>query len=186
MAAHLLRHLLPRSPLPKSISQPPLPTAGGGAHLPPPLPLHHLAASIHSLFHSFSSLSPTKEPPTHPRDPKGTAEPGVGVQGLGPRQDMESVLSNHSEDLLHAWLCHLTPCHSPESRRPPLDCSQKEKLSRGVGDAPGMHGTQTLPCKCSQVQVVLEVYQPCPLCKPQFAHLTNGENSICQACLVGD
>ena len=98
MAAHLC-HLLPRSPLPKSISQPPLPMAGG-AHLPLPFPLHHLVASIHSLFHSFFSLSPTKEPPTHPRDPKGTAEPGVGVRGLGPRQGMESVLSNHTEDLL--------------------------------------------------------------------------------------
>lgn len=65
MAAHLLCHLLPRSPLPKSISQPPLPTAGGGGvHLPPPFPLHHLATPIHSLFHSFSSLSLTKETPT--------------------------------------------------------------------------------------------------------------------------
>ena len=64
MAAHLLCHLLPRSSFPKSISPPPLPTAGGAAHLPPPLPLPHLAAPIHSLFHSFSSLSLTKETPS--------------------------------------------------------------------------------------------------------------------------
>lgn len=48
-----------------------------------------------------------------------------------------------------------------------------------------MTGTQTLSWKWSQVQAVLEAHKPLSRCRPRFAHLRNGENSVYQAYLMG-
>lgn len=103
------------APSPSQSVSHPCPRQGGPRTCPLPSPSPTWPHPFICFF-THSPLSPSPRRPPHPRDPKGTAEPGVAVQGLGPRHDMESVLSNHSEDLLHAWPCHLTPCHSPEPR----------------------------------------------------------------------
>lgn len=48
-----------------------------------------------------------------------------------------------------------------------------------------MTGTHTLPWKWSQVQAALEAHKPRPRCRPRFAHLRNGENSVYQSYLMG-
>lgn len=68
MAAHPLRHLLPRSPLPKSASTP-MPMGGRwGAPAPAPS-LPHLATLIHSSAYLFSCLSYPQKPPP-PNNPR--------------------------------------------------------------------------------------------------------------------
>lgn len=89
------------SPLPKSVSRPY--PQGGTRPFPLPPPPGHTHSFTRSLI-----LSSPQEPPTH----CGHSWAWSWGGGLGPKE--ESIHSNHSEDLLRAWPCHLTPCHSPE------------------------------------------------------------------------
>lgn len=96
----------PQEPPPQISQHPPAHgrQVGGTCSSPLPSPPGHTHSFI-CLF-ILLSLLPAEAPP--PQQPSGTVGSGVGVRGLAPGGGWGQATLTHSEDILHAWPCHLT------------------------------------------------------------------------------